>query len=909
MRILSVTLQNYRVHHQKLTLNFDRERTVIGGPNESGKSTLVEAIHRALFLRARTTGIEWDKMKSTLGSGHPEVSLTLEIGEKNVLVSKRFGGGKGTTTLIVAADAALHDEAAEEEIARLLRVAPAANFKAADAHWAHLWVRQGTSGNDPAEHANQQRDSLIQRLGETDGAAAVAQSTLDSELAKHFANEVAKIFTQRGEKAKVDSPLAKAETELGSVQKTFDEARLRLEKLSQARDNFLHATAELDRIKTDFVTLKREQDAAEAADLRVRELRRIETLRQNEAEKASAAEKDQQKIEQQISLTKEKLTQLDQALGPAEKAFRQLQEDHASAQHAADAALQTFDQASRAVAGARAVRELAQLEFIRFAQTQRRDELRATMAQIEALEKELQTLRDALAKRPKIDAAQLKALETTDRDAAMTEASLRALAASIELVSGNQPVRIGGQPLALGKSETVTETAEILIGDDVRLRIRPGGGTTLADAQRASQDARERRTREQTKLNVSSLTEARDIFSQRTELLARIEKAETRRKDLSAGATAEKRAQAEEDVVTTESAITRRRASLATAAPSTPASEAEARLLDKKSTEQLTALETAEQRARQARDLAAQQAEKKQQAFTQSEAALRQQKSAREVAQGQLDLLTQTHGDEAARASRLTAAVKSKLDADTALAETRRAIATEQPDLLEATMKRLKRAFDEAVRRQAEAERTKTIAETELRSDGSIDPENDLSVAAAAKDAVMAALESIRRHAQAIKLLDELFREEQQSLATTFTRPLVETASQYLRALYGPETKLDVTFADGAFSDLRLTRPSVAAGAAIVFSQLSGGTKEQVAVALRLAMAEILAVDHGGTLPLILDDAFVNADPERVSRLQVMLDVAASRGLQVIVITCTPTDYHLLGALQLSLGNTPRTAV
>ena len=52
MRIKSVTLRNYRMHRE-LTVAFDPSRTLIGGPNEVGKSTLVEAIHRALFLKAK----------------------------------------------------------------------------------------------------------------------------------------------------------------------------------------------------------------------------------------------------------------------------------------------------------------------------------------------------------------------------------------------------------------------------------------------------------------------------------------------------------------------------------------------------------------------------------------------------------------------------------------------------------------------------------------------------------------------------------------------------------------------------------------------------------------------------------------------------------------------------------------
>ena len=52
MRIKTATLRNCRIHRE-LTVEFDPARTLIGGPNEVGKSTLVEAIHRALFLKAR----------------------------------------------------------------------------------------------------------------------------------------------------------------------------------------------------------------------------------------------------------------------------------------------------------------------------------------------------------------------------------------------------------------------------------------------------------------------------------------------------------------------------------------------------------------------------------------------------------------------------------------------------------------------------------------------------------------------------------------------------------------------------------------------------------------------------------------------------------------------------------------
>ncbi|HCN78449.1 MAG TPA: hypothetical protein DIT13_14805, partial [Verrucomicrobiales bacterium] len=90
--------------------------------------------------------------------------------------------------------------------------------------------------------------------------------------------------------------------------------------------------------------------------------------------------------------------------------------------------------------------------------------------------------------------------------------------------------------------------------------------------------------------------------------------------------------------------------------------------------------------------------------------------------------------------------------------------------------------------------------------------------------------------------------------------------------------------------------------AAIGFDQLSGGAREQVAAAFRLAMAEILAQAHDGCLPVVFDDAFAYSDPERVRRLQAMLDLAARRGLQIILLTCAPGDYALLGAREVTLA-------
>src|SRR3954470_6033110 len=97
MRLTSVLLRQYRVHRE-LHVEFDRSRTLIGGPNESGKSTLVEAIHRAFFLKANGTTEHHRAMVSTLYPGHPEVEVAFEAGGVTYQLKKRFGAS-GTVTL------------------------------------------------------------------------------------------------------------------------------------------------------------------------------------------------------------------------------------------------------------------------------------------------------------------------------------------------------------------------------------------------------------------------------------------------------------------------------------------------------------------------------------------------------------------------------------------------------------------------------------------------------------------------------------------------------------------------------------------------------------------------------------------------------------------------------------------
>jgi DNA repair exonuclease SbcCD ATPase subunit len=122
MRLLHCQLQNVRVHGN-LALSFAPGVTLIAGPNEAGKSTLVEALHRALFLKAVATGAAVEALRSSRHLGVPLVQLGFEARGERWLLRKRFGGASGQVSLAAeTAGRTVQGPQAEEELARLLGV-------------------------------------------------------------------------------------------------------------------------------------------------------------------------------------------------------------------------------------------------------------------------------------------------------------------------------------------------------------------------------------------------------------------------------------------------------------------------------------------------------------------------------------------------------------------------------------------------------------------------------------------------------------------------------------------------------------------------------------------------------------------------------------------------------------------
>jgi uncharacterized protein YhaN len=77
------------------------------------------------------------------------------------------------------------------------------------------------------------------------------------------------------------------------------------------------------------------------------------------------------------------------------------------------------------------------------------------------------------------------------------------------------------------------------------------------------------------------------------------------------------------------------------------------------------------------------------------------------------------------------------------------------------------------------------------------------------------------------------------------------------------------------------------------FEELSLGAREQMGIVARLAYADLLQEAGRPTL-LILDDALVHTDEDRLGQMKRVLYDAASRH-QMLIFTCHPAAWRDLG--------------
>ena len=900
MRLRKLTVRNYRLH-EDFTLEFDPARNLLGGDNESGKSTLAEAIHRALFFRYRSGGEVQKAMISDRHNGIPEVDLVFEADGATWTLEKKFGGStKGAVRLSSDASENLTGDAVEERLAQLTGndEGDASTAKQLSTRWAHLWVWQGSAGEDASAHAATYKDDLVRRLQEQ-GLAAVMQSATDERVRESVSITFLEMFTPTGA-IKAGSKLDKASKGLNEAEAVLSQAREVTGRLESAVADQRAAEIILVESKELLPKTRAELATVQAELTRAKDLRTELNQREKEHTTAATAHAKLVESDQLIRRLRSDATAARDALLPKEEQARALTTQAESTATAADAAEKSKRSTEDELRSARHLRELAATCLQGIDKSAELAALQKKSSEVSSLEKSLGKQQAALDALPAITPPALEGLRKLDARRNLARNSLEAIAAGIEIIESDEKILLNGSPFAAGESLTITEPAELAIGSGIRLKIRPGGGTSLSEARQKLEDLSHEFTQTLDSLGVPDLEKAAEILIKRQAIAQEISETGSRLSALGAKelpdqlATAESAAQsAAADLDRRESALTKPLGkdlpvSLDDARAFLNATESDL----EKQQEQETKLRNQSDAARDAQKSAAQACQKHQTAINEEKQKLRD-----------LETTASTHestmGDAAARQQTIAKASAAEATSQATFETTAAALAELRPDDLAASDTRLKRIIESEITKQNDSEKRIAVAASTLAQDGTRDPAADLLTAVARRDARDGEYSREKRRSEAIKLLHGLFEKSQAEIGASLTAPIAERVTRYLECVMGRGVKVGIDLSEPSKPSLEISRPGDPAPFA--FAQLSGGAKEQVAAALRLAMAEILATGHDGCLPVLFDDAFANADPTRTHSLQLMLDQAATRGLQILVLSCTPADYHSLGAKETRL--------
>lgn len=314
MEFIEITISNYRGIRGPITVPLEPGLNVLHGPNEIGKSTILEAAWDCLTQRSAVGGKTRARMLPRDG-GVPEVRVRFSHAGTTFDLSKTFNKGKGSTLLRVEGEGTseLKDAEAEERLRAELGVGqPNSQGNIADVGlWPIVWVDQGVSGQAPTtDLGDSGRASIDGRLAEVGGEVFAGRGAEDLFAAVEA--ERSRYYTRTGqptgelkdaqvkhadaveERDSLLVTLARHESNLDEharLEASVQKIDAQLPQLRDAARRAEKAQAELDSLLAQAAAAAQEGKIAEleAAKAAALEVRRAE-LRTQSAALAKAAE-------------------------------------------------------------------------------------------------------------------------------------------------------------------------------------------------------------------------------------------------------------------------------------------------------------------------------------------------------------------------------------------------------------------------------------------------------------------------------------------------------------------------------------------------------------------------------------------------------------------------------------------
>jgi hypothetical protein len=876
MILNSLELANFRKFRDPLRIDgFTDGFNIVVEPNETGKSTLLEALRAAFFIRysAKT-----ELVRSYVPIGDdvaPRVAVGFELNGQSWTLEKQFM--KSQFVRLTGNGGRRESDAAEEALQELFAF-ERGNNRGSDPEnrgpLGMLWVEQ--AGALSVESPNRMVRDTVRGVLEGEVGAVTGGRRFDAIRANietaYSALRTSATGRSRGDLDAAEARVAKASEARQHAESTFRDYEQALNDLDTAK-------ARLKIVERDIV----DPETVEERRKLVEDQKTAETV----ALRSAAAEAEHGQTDEIAKTAAMRIEQLDAAERRVELAAEELQKKQAARDRAKSAseAAGEDEKARRAeVETARAEREKREgaltiareqsKAFSRAAGERRAIGRRNALSDMEAREQTL--IEEASAT---IDTEELAELARFERAAIEARARFEAgtVKVDLDLASGVE-LRIDDQ-LSESASVNVLSTTRFEIGDAGSLVVHPPQGTGRSiEADLAAAN-------DQLAASLRSLgleSHARGI--------ARNERA----------------AAAERELKTL-------RVQIAAACPADPtiglaagadALRALVAALDDASTDvtapdnDLDALEQSHSEAKLAEATAIGEHDESRNALTRSETDLATAMAefagaSRDVAAA-TEALTSVldNGDRATLAVALADAQRERASKFEALEKAREGAKAFDLTAIRRRIENLDRAATRAGDERLELTAKIASLEVTVVREGTSGPAGRVAETREEEQAAVAACDRLRAEADMLSLLRDTLTEAANEASRTFLAPVTKRAGRYIQQLL---PGCDLSF-DDEFGLTSVTR----AGIDELCGDLSKGTQEQLAILTRLAFADLLLED-GAPISLILDDPLVYSDDARLETMTDILQEASTR-MQVILLTCRSKAFRHVEANRIVIA-------
>ena len=893
MEFKKVTIKNYRIHREQI-VDFDQCLTLIGGENEKGKSTIAEAIHRALFFKANGNSAQHKSMKSTLFPDDPEVELIFLSKGKEFKLNKKFGA-RGGVSLSEPSMTTLNGEEAEAMLSTLIQTDTSISGSALDKKWPLLWVWQGVSSDNPVKFIEESHNKLIQRL-QTYGASTVLSSNFDKQVSESFAQKDATNYVSKGT-ARAGSDLKRAEDDLSDVKGRLENAREKVRNLEEASDNYEKYKQQQVKNQTNYDSIKEEETKLLTRLDKIKDLESSKQLQDSTFQMKESSFKQLLNVHAEIEKHESEVQNLTSKLEPSKKVLKEKKTEVSSNLDAVKenniqlGALKEEEKLYKStVEICKIVQELA-------SQNKDLDKLTTTKQHADKINRQIREEQALLNKLPVVTASHIQDLQNVESEIGKAQVKLDTIATTFEVINSKESVSINGQKQSIGVKSNFAEKFEIKVGTDTTILITPGGGDSLADARANLQQFQDALESQLSKLGFSKVEDVVICLRTRESHVRNIDNLNTALSHLDA-----KNIDLQIAAVANEIEIKQT-------------------LLSTKGT--TSAVDICIYNADNVLAEIASNEEKLQAVLNQmntinglvAEYTTKNEKLAAEIKNLQEEI---EEDDKKLAYSKNTLDYIFKKDGNKQLIEEKinesQILVNKEREKLDQILKdlgdlsidtvkfdqdRIQRALASSLINLNDTKDKLRTTELILTNNGTENPSDTLNKLEEKYIYITNNHNATSQKAKAIKMLHELFTQEQQQLADKLTKPLAEKIKYYLEPVFGRTVNVSLKQEAGQFKEFLISRDNMGT---FSFDTLSGGTKEQFSAAVRLAMAEVLSADFDDRLPILFDDAFTNSDENRILNIQPMLDRASQKGVQVIVLTCHPGSYANLGAKQVMLN-------